>query len=543
MMSIFDRVPDEVLELILQFVQPPPLLCVTETVSHEVLIRRNFSKVRFPIHPSDSDSPELFGSRTTLPEHTLVAVNRRFRRLSMSLRGGWAAFDPEIISWHLDSKVTTSQTVWGKRQWNAFASRHARLFKALCEDPGRMSRVSHLSGRILSMKNTRFELINELLGKIRRDNLVSLALTDCRDNVQAHVLRWVLGLPVPGLVNGDEASNWNVGGTETFKKLKHVAVNGLVSSHADLAPRLGLLLSKYAPRLSSFTLEGSYYVAGKKPDQILRSMVEFGGFVSSLHRLTITEVNGLDLSIVANAAPSVTTLFLSGVVCTAGLSELANLTELSLINTVLVENTDPCSILTTLSDLFLSRLVSFSFVADSDFDEMLLKSLTKCSSLRALELGIDRIKVGHLAWVLRAVGCDIRTLRVGRILDIAMNHYKRQIGLKIVNYGPCLDRVYEPVDLSKNWELRREGITDAGQVEWHGDIEYEEHPMFWASFDEVHGKSGSHNLQLWKNRCISMLHRYCPNLEWANFRTEGTNGRGCDVLTLERSHFGFMQIV
>ncbi|KAI8619407.1 hypothetical protein BC830DRAFT_782871 [Chytriomyces sp. MP71] len=262
----FDRIPDEILWAILQWVQPHvPLMSLGSEAS---MIRASA-----PSDPSDEDPVRLTAMRwrgfdaisegnagesiPTPPLETLLSgVCRRWRRLSFSLRNDWAAFDPTILfSGQMDNVFT-----------------HA--FSAMLHDSARLSALRHFAPRLFGAAEGLAKKHAELL--LRKIKPAQLHTFDVAFGVDVlhkapqlvtKCLDWFLRGAVDTL------------GLESFR-LTSLSIEWSLEEnphHERIRPQIANLMAK-APRLCHICIYNA-------PNKILEQVKGSGGFTKTLKSL------------------------------------------------------------------------------------------------------------------------------------------------------------------------------------------------------------------------------------------------------------------
>ncbi|KAJ3258141.1 hypothetical protein HDU77_002423 [Chytriomyces hyalinus] len=528
--SAFDKIPDEILWMMLKYSVPDdPLMNLP---SQAVLVKLEIPKDKYHQEPR---IPHLGWRSNWCPdavhdvgfpnELTLSLVCRRWRRLSMLLNGGWAAFDPVLLS--------------HPRQWHR--DRFGTVFHGLVTDPLRIACVRHFAPRLFGYTPALAkQYAQRVIQKITASQLATLDLSFGIDvnhaapQLASFILNWYL----KGGVDAARFRNLNL----TSLSLEWPQEEN--PHYERIRPQLALFMAA-APSLSHICIHNS-------PNILLQQVIATGGFTRALKTLVFgattsgPELVNLELVAKATASTELETLVVeSGFEgnLETGFSHLRELCvrftsfededwreptwTLDLLESI---PADVCSRLETLriifpSDGWHSSVTIFNGAFAIRFLGI-FKDDTKFSNLSCLELEIGRIKVGHLALLLRLVGTRLKSLRVGRIFDTALDDSKMYFALEehaeaeilrpvqdecerasgVPVDEPAVDRTFP--DVTTNI-ITHERYRD-GEIISYENIQQD--VLFWPTELEV-GEKGK---EMWRNRTKKLLKHYCPVLNWAH---------------------------
>ncbi|KAJ3061670.1 hypothetical protein HDU98_002410 [Podochytrium sp. JEL0797] len=424
-----------------------------------------------------------------------------------------------------------------------------------------MRAVRWLSGRVLNMKGTRFAVVDRVLGAVDRRGLVGVSTEDCRSNLQSHVWRWFLS-------GGGDEEEVVAGRFRELVMLREVAVQGVVFEQGeetesgeeafDWERKRMVQLLHEAPRLVLLRL------MGVESQWLVSSVIALGGFSRNLTKVTLsstdTDLEPWDLPLLGTAAPGIKNLALQDVIAKGDLSVgFENLVELTVIGGfVPFGDTPPLArnLVQSLPAIVLSQLTTLRLLIGLENKETeyyrfngtlavdFLRVFAQCGSLEALDVAFGRIKIGHLALILKCVGSKLRTLRVGRVLDSA---FATSIPWEDHVHTEVRRRGNDAFDFQKEWAFDPD---HAAQPEdrvllpldltehQKGEIRFDNLPQddrFWPSQDE--------NFKSWQHRAVSLLRFYCPRLEWVHFWTQlGPGPKWNEPLVLERDGLRWAQM-
>ncbi|KAJ3229375.1 hypothetical protein HDU81_005407 [Chytriomyces hyalinus] len=562
-----NRIPDEIVSLILHFAVPPESL--TANTCEQQMMQMDFPAAQFSeeevrFEPLRWRIECRFGDAgVPLPsicEVVLAGVDRRWRRLAMTLRRGWAAFDPCVL-------------FYGKDRFTK--GRHFQpLFQLLCNDKLRLASLRHISRRIF---NPGFALpandytldMDILLSKIHPSQLVS---------VDTH------GYHGTG-ADGRKVISWLTGSYTATDFSTWTRLTMIRISWPDPAtiPSISLLLT-CAPNLAHV-----WFVAN--PNEILRAVIRNGGMSRSVTLLGFRkgfneEYEVVDLKLVAKAAPHVQTLIFKegvsgrfddlsdGVTSDDAASDAGDGSANEARNVSAEEKSEPqkaayfqelqeltlwsleedaktkqgvdavAALLTSMPIPMRNQLKTLRVILPTDMDGsetasrfngefavQLLQVLNDCTSLTALELQVGRIKLGHLALVLRLAGANLEVLRVGRMFDTAWEslmpdvQMEEHVASEVIRNWKSVDEFYAStnpsVDLDRtcpNFALTRISATPNTANEL-GYLNLQQDPLFWPTSQEIDGGSldrldSTERFKWWKERARRVISFYAPRLRW-----------------------------
>ncbi|KAJ3254660.1 hypothetical protein HDU77_003981 [Chytriomyces hyalinus] len=565
-----DRIPDEIVSLILQFAVPPESL--TANTCEQQMMQMDFpasqiseEEVRF--EPLRWRIECRFGDAgVPLPsicEVVFAGVNKRWRRLAMTLRRGWSAFDPCVLFYGKD-RFTKG------RQFQP-------LFELLCNDKLRLASLRHISRRIF---NPGFALpandytldMDILLSKIHPSQLVSVDTHGYHGTGAdgRKVISWLIG-------------SYTAADFSTWTRLTMIRISW---PDPTTIPSIALLLA-CAPNLAHV-----WFVAN--PNEILRAVIRNGGMSRSVTVLGFRkgfneEYEVVDLKLVARAAPHVQTLiFKEGVsgrfddlsdgdrfddaISDADgdiandarsdsaesvekktaefFKELQELTLWSLEDDAKTKQgvDSVAALLTSMPVSMRNQLKTLRVILPTDMDGsetasrfngefavQILQVLNDCSSLTALELQVGRIKLGHLALVLRLAGSHLEVLRVGRMFDPAWDslmpdvQMEEHVASEVIRSWQLVDEFYAStkpsVDLDRtcpNFALTRISANPNTTNEignGGGYLNLQQDPLFWPTSQEIDGGplerlDSTERFKWWKKRARRVLSFYAPRLRW-----------------------------
>ncbi|KAJ3031602.1 UNVERIFIED_CONTAM: hypothetical protein HDU68_002205 [Siphonaria sp. JEL0065] len=415
------------------------------------------------------------------------------------------------------------------------------------------------------MRNTQFDLINLLLSRVPNAgrSLVSFETLSCRPNVELHVWKWILGLPIAQLTAKEPVDDSR---SLEMTRLKEVSFSSsILAREQAVLDRLTDFFTKHASRLSSICLGGSC-------NRFLEVISSNGGFLSKyLSKFTVTGPleDSIDLHLLGRAIPTLECLVLDIINCENDLSVgFQNLKELT-IREEEYDDEDPpppsplaLKLIQSLSSTILAQLTTirvffgltvegdalYFFRLDGDWLLEFTRVFEKCTSLQALELGVGCIQLGLLAHILKCTGAKLKTLRVGNVLDPAMSFYKSTHGLKLpafVHHGSVFKDAnhYDDTSFLGDWESSSPSLSSSERATVSYTMKQRELDIINGLEDDDNALMGSgeastanpaFRLRMWKNRAISVLHEYCPKLEWVQFWTQSRSGRWVAPLELER---------